>query len=381
MRKFLSIIMSALIVCTLTCPAFASASDDRTLDAANLSVQEICKKLEDKSIYITLVDYNSIEHNEYAREEMRREVSAAIQTQQANNDISSRETKIASDTYYIEKLNSTEVQVIASHPAFKPILARYAELLDEGVHLNNIRLYAYTHGTPNANELSAFMSANLADSAYWTKTFFEFAAYGSEYDGYKFLYAEGEADASTELVEPDNLTRNFNWGDFFTSMLEMAGEQITEYIEEEVEEVILFPAQIISAFSSSYDGPLVNYSYGEHEDDEFLTMFSGDLLTRTVLIEDRLDTIPEYAYVPWGITEGLYGQQEIQARVPIREDGGIKHRPLKSTGEILEPSCPGFDGSKNLYERTIYEYENTSGFDHYCEYFDVNSFVIKLITK
>lgn len=352
---------------TLQISVYANASEGEkndsfeTADSCTLGIKDI-------PIYFTKISNYNEQDISIIKESSLAEIKESIKSK--SNDLSRDKENnylhISKKGYEIFEVEESLKANIVNDPLYKSIFESLNELIDNGVKVNYVNIYV------KENPRMTSRNNNLDDPAYWESQ----CQYLGSYNGYKFLYLESATNVESSWVTPGNIDIKLKWDEITKSSIEALADH---YVKGVYYKTARAAYSALSTLFSSFESPL-SITYSE-SGGYVKAKVSGDLYSRTILIRDKKDRIPGYAYYNWGSTQQFKAYMKVDAKWPVRKrpGGTYEYHQNQETYGPYYSNTPGFYGNTTLYQSIISLYENTQGYFTHVENIDVHKIIANLL--
>lgn len=370
MKKTLALILATFLLGTSIFPVDAIASEgyDGIDIIEQISISdEGAKMLSEIPIYLTYINNYNVDGMDYIKESVSLQIDEV--TKDKSNDLLSNKINkpihIIKDEYELIEVEESSKMDVITDPLYTSIFVRVQELIDQGTKVNNVNIFVKSPDT-------MVLSNDPNDPAYWESSYPSLGTYGS----YKFLFMEASTNVGSSWVVPGNIGVSVKWNEITKKTLEAI---LDHYVKDNFYRAVKAVSSGLSTFFNAYQSPLsITYS---SSGGELKAKVSGNLYIRTVLIRDRLNRVPGYAYYGWGTTEQFKTNLKIDAMWPVsvRPGGTYDYATGQHTFPTQNSNTPGFYGNQTLFISIIDFYENAIGYFTHDEYINVNSIVARLL--
>lgn len=281
-------------------------------------------------------------------------------------------TKIVTNDYVITEASTAEKENLEKNVVYSKTFDEAANLISAGMTVNRINFYVNAD-QPADNLLGKAGSSRNDDPAYWESTCSPLGTY----KGYKFLYLESSVNVKTNKVTPGTVGASFNWGTFLSKTVQSA---VTMVIDSQSTSIELI-REAISNVVGSVKEPL-HITFGGASESMLKTWVEGDVYIRTVLIRDRDNRMPGYAYYDWGTTNEARLQQGIYAKYPVakRTANSYDYETVYKLTNRKAAHTPGFYGASSYLAKVYNSYKNPIGYFPCVESLNVNTLVTKILS-
>lgn len=331
-----------------------SALEMTNVEEKDFSLSELSpvakKALSDIPIFITYIDDSQTTELQPIKEEANVQIREFLEdindADMAQSLIQNKSFDVIDDDYQISQLTEPAVEMLFENPLYSSTFNRANELLEQGVIINYINIFASE--VISTSSLQASATSDPSDPAYWESRYLSLGTSS----GYKFLYQETAINVESNWVTPNNIKSSYKWTSIANYVIKFTIGK-TSFKSLKTANVI---HSTLSAVFSGYTAPY-SVTYGSSSG-YFLAKVSGDLYVRNFFIRDLLGRSPAYAYMDAGTTEKFVAVPKYDIKYPVSKNtsGTYNYKYITRNGASSTVTSEGFSGpSATLtYLREVY---------------------------
>lgn len=204
------------------------------------------------------------------------------------------------------------------------------------------------------------------------------------YAGYNIRYIESELNIDPKVIPSGEVVKSLSpqmtWGALLSSTLSFACDVLLPSGASEVVSTITGVSSIIGSVATVPSQTTLSQASGIQI---YYTM-GGTYYVRTILIEDKNDRIPGYAFYSWGTTERANIIVNFSGKKPkVQNSSGTwEYEPYTAQPVQKNILTPNHGSTSVTYlSELIRLYENESGYFTYNEQLDLNSGIIGILSS